>query len=104
MEKQYKSTTHEERFIHLKAPALFGSHKYHGATIFARKEDDGLWYLAIAMCWKADQFDRSRGRKNARRNYFRAMRNNACLGLEWNYDMALDYAAARVQISSGIAL
>ena len=100
-EKQYKSTTHEERFTHIRTELQ--SDKYSGATVFTRKESDGQWWAAVALCYKADQFDRSRGRKNARRNYFKdmygAVRVIGCLGSEWDFDRILRYANDRAYAS-----
>ena len=100
-EKQYKSTTHEERFTHIREGLQ--SDKYGAATVFTRKEADGLWYAAVALCHKADQFDRSRGRKNARRNYFKntygAVRVLSCIGGKWDFYFVLQYAIYRAYAS-----
>lgn len=68
-ERPHKSTTHEERFFHFhfdtsEAPAL------RAITIFARKENDGVWYVTPAFCVREDEFDRKRGRTVSRRRYF----------------------------------
>lgn len=101
-QKQYKSTTHEERFSHFVLTANEPRGKYQAATVFARKEDDGMWYLSIALCWKEDQFDRARGRKNARRNYFKK-RVTHVMGTEWKHEIARNYAIDRANASENYA-
>lgn len=94
--RQFKSTTHEERFLHVRG--LPADSKYSIATVFARKEtnpsllsSDG-WYASVAFCWKKDQFSREQGRQNARRLYFRPhakSRPKPCyLGPDFNYEIA----------------
>ena len=66
-----KSTTNEERYVHVRLPDdVSSSH----ATIFARKEDDGVWYVGASLCSRLDQFCRRTGRHVARRRYFQGRR------------------------------
>lgn len=101
MKQTRKSTTHEERYIHIRN--LWSSFKYSDATIFARKENDGNWYMSVALCWKQDQFDRAIGRQNARRHYFaeKALRGRAVksLGAQFNHNDAVDIALGRIRAS-----
>lgn len=62
-----KSTTHDERFFHV--PVTEFSPLYSHVTLFFRKEEFG-WRWAYALCSRADQFCRKRGRTVARRRYF----------------------------------
>ena len=78
---RYKSNTHDERFAHFKVE----SEKYSHATVFARQEN-GAWYMSFALCWKLDQFDRSIGRKSARRHYFANPQRRLFLGTEFKYE------------------
>lgn len=69
----YKSTTHEERFMHFKLGehGLLPEHPLAShVTVFLRREDGGSWYLSFALCSKKDQFSRRIGRQVARRRYF----------------------------------
>lgn len=86
MTHPHKSTTHKERFIHVR-PSKGLSDKYSSATIFTRLEDDGIWRAAIALCWKGDQFNRATGRKNARKHYFQ--NNKINLGTEFNHNQII---------------
>jgi len=90
----HKSTTHDERYIHI--TNLWGSLKYKAATIFARQEN-GEWFMAVALCWKVDQFCRATGRQNARRNYFKG--NKQSLGITFEYDKAVARAFERIAAS-----
>lgn len=62
--RPHKSTTHEERFYHLRDAE---GRPY--STVFVRKED-GVWYGNVAICNPRDQFSRRRGRTLSRRRYF----------------------------------
>jgi len=74
-----KSTTHEEKFIHIQdfteaaktagASDYMHNTRYKGATVFARKEM-GVWHATVALCSKSDPFNRRIGRQVARRRYF----------------------------------
>lgn len=85
-EHPYRSTTHEEKFVHI---ALYDAngvvclpgtkHKCSHKTVFARKEVSGpgiieAWYASVAYCDARDQFSREVGRKVARRKYFSGKR------------------------------
>jgi hypothetical protein len=61
----HRSTTHEERFFHLREPIG----PFHGATVFFRKETQ-VWRAAVAFCSPEDQFNRRIGRNKSRRRYF----------------------------------
>ena len=96
--RQFKSTTHEERFVHVKDLPI--ESKYGAATVFARKEPNSCivipgklidgWYASVAFCWKTDQFSREQGRQNARRLYFRtnAKLKPYYVGEDFNYEIA----------------
>lgn len=95
--RQFKSTTHEERFLHVKDLPV--ESKYSVATVFARKEVNAAitpngvvdgWFASVAFCWKTDQFSREQGRQNARRIYFRpnAKVKPFYLGADFNYEIA----------------
>lgn len=82
MTHPYRSTTHEESYVHIRQEPLpveklsiphkrTFSEDIQAKTIFLRKESDGAWYAAEATCVAWDQFDRRIGRQVARRRYFR---------------------------------
>lgn len=81
---RHKSTTHEERFFHIRD-------EHFGAvgTVFARKEDDGKWYGSVAIRDWRDAFNRRTGRVVARRKYFNGKRKE--LGEVINYDLAENF-------------
>jgi hypothetical protein len=79
----YKSTTHQEKYYHFKD--IF-SNRFKAITIYARKDDNGIWYLAPAFCVKTDQFDRRVGRQVARRKFF--LGNQLRIGSSLDYDTA----------------
>ena len=93
---QYKSTTHDERFAHFKVE----SEKYSHATVFARQEADGMFWMALSFCWKLDQFDRSIGRKSARRHYFADPTKHVYLGGAFVYEEIAKWVANRVQAAT----
>lgn len=57
----YKSTTSEEMYFHVN----------NEATVFCRKEADGIWYGTAALVHPNDMFCRRTGRNVARRRFFR---------------------------------
>lgn len=63
-----KSDTHEERYVHTPVSGM----KTFMATVFCRKEESGMWYMATAYCSRNDRalFTRKKGRGVARRKYF----------------------------------
>lgn len=97
----HKSTTHEERYVHIiayKATEDVPKHifeKYIAHTVFFRKEEapDGhkRWYASASHCVHADQFTRRTGRTVARRRYFAKKGVVWVLGTESpNYEDAVD--------------
>lgn len=95
---QHKSTTHEERYVHVQDGegrttrfnvALTFS-RFHAASAFCRKEDDGKWYCSFAYCVKEDPFSRAVGRQVARRKYFSNKTVQACIGTEYKHELVLD--------------
>lgn len=69
--KRHKSTTHLE--LYFQFPPIIDPNSGEistGYTIFARQENDGLWYGAVATCSPVDQFCRRKGRQVAHRRYF----------------------------------
>lgn len=66
MSHPHKSTTHEERYFHLRDYNGFGAN----ATVFMRQEIGGQWYGSAAFCHVNDNFCRKVGRSVARRKYF----------------------------------
>lgn len=77
----YKSTTHDERYIHFKDNVF----PYRAITIFAREESKGSWFIAPAFCVVSDNFERHIGRKIARRRYFLGSRTY--VGTVFDYDL-----------------
>ena len=73
----HKSTTHEERFYHFTA----GLRGFNGGTVFARKEGDN-WFVSTSLCHYLDQFQRRRGRTQARRRYFQKPTSRQLYGQE----------------------
>lgn len=70
LRKAFRSTTHEERFYHLKEqPLVSGKRLFKGGTVFFRKEH-GTWFAEAARCDHRDHFNRPKGRNMARRRYF----------------------------------
>jgi hypothetical protein len=76
---RHRSTTHIEIYRHSQdsieiletwLPARHHDSDINGATAFYRMEDDGKWYVSIALCCMKDQFCRKTGRQVARRKYF----------------------------------
>jgi len=65
MPHPHKSTTHEEKFFHLRDYNGYDDH----ATVFMRKEGES-WYGSAALCHEKDNFCRKVGRSVARRKYF----------------------------------
>lgn len=63
--KPHKSTTHDERYFHLRDYDGIDSN----ATIFFR-ENDGKWEASVAYCHPNDNFSRKLGRTTARRKFF----------------------------------
>ena len=82
-QRPHKSTTHEERFLHIKTP---DSPKFEAVTVFMRKEDDGNWYSTPALCVKGDEFNRRIGRNISRRRYFQEPDIRANFGKEIDYE------------------
>lgn len=71
----YKSTTHRERFVHLRAVDTeivwpHGLRKIQARTVFLREESPGVWNFSYADCSNKDPFNRKVGRQVARRRYF----------------------------------
>ncbi len=92
---QYKSSTHDERFIHFTKLPEGG--RFRAVTVFARKEADGKWYYSFAFCVMADQFCRAMGRKIARRKYFDRTKE-ICIGdTEFSYDFARTQAEGLIE-------
>lgn len=92
----FKSTTHDERFVHLRNLA---SEKYQAATVFVRNEPaDGRdeWYASLAICWRKDQFCREIGRDSARRHYFAEPLNRQFIGNIFDYEKIKAWAEGRV--------
>lgn len=74
----HKSTTHDERFYHVKIPLNNGAvHllQEKRATVFFRKESDGTVHASLALCHDNDQFNRRLGRTVSRRKYFQGKRH-----------------------------
>jgi len=97
----HKSTTHEERYAHFteyNCNINFG-HRFCGATVFARKEED-TWLMSIAFCSRKDEFCRKTGRQVARRRYFLARQTFASpiftLGPNFDYDALTELVASCV--------
>jgi len=110
--KHHKSTTHDERYVHLVGVQWPGgfmigeyfASKYRGGTAFCRKEDDGCWYVTVALCWAVDEFTKKRGRQNARRHYFANRTKycgskNDCLGFNFDYNAVLKIVVRRIAAS-----
>jgi hypothetical protein len=92
----YKSTTHDERYIHLRD---LKSEKYQAATVFARNEPhegQDEWYASLALCWRKDQFCREIGRDSARRHYFAEPMNRVFMGSILDYEILRLWAESRV--------
>jgi hypothetical protein len=91
---QYKSTTHDERFIHFTKLPEGG--RFKAVTVFCRKEE-GVWFYSFAFCVMADQFCRSMGRKIARRKFFAKYALIAVGGTEFSYDFARTQAEGLIE-------
>lgn len=65
MSHPHKSTTHEEKYFHIRDRDDGGS----DGTVFFRKEGE-QWYGSAALCHEKDNFCRRTGRSIARRKYF----------------------------------
>lgn len=68
-----KSTTHDERYYHIKDAIEIEDRRYikgyKACTVFMRKEQDG-WYVSIARCSEYGNFCKRQGRSIAHRKYF----------------------------------
>jgi len=77
----HKSTTHEELYFHIDDVA----------SVFFRKENDGVWYGCAALRNPDDQFCRRTGRQVARRRYFQFRDANYGFSVERpSYEDAVD--------------
>jgi hypothetical protein len=65
----HKSTTHEERYFHVRDYNGFGN----DATVFMR-QTDAKWEASVAFCHPKDNFSRKVGRNVARRKFFAGKR------------------------------
>lgn len=81
MAHPFRSTTHEEGYMHLRKEEPV-TDEIRAKTIFLRKEADGLWYSTEATCVVWDQFCRRTGRQIARRRYFRWPQDRVAYGKE----------------------
>ncbi len=61
----HKSTTHDERFYHIR-----NKRNLICGTVFFRKEDDGTWNASVALRSPMDAPNKRTGRTVARRKYF----------------------------------
>lgn len=62
---RHGSTTHRETFFHVG----LAHPNYSYGTVFVRNSGE-LWAMVAAICSRADQFSRKRGRTISRRRYF----------------------------------
>ena len=92
----HRSITHKERYLHLPLMETT-SKKYSHATIFARQENDKIWYATISLCWRVDQFCRETGRKHARRHYFDKKHIVYVLGEFFQQQMLVNLAVEKVK-------
>lgn len=91
MKTAHKSTTHEERYYHIKDDIEIEGKRfikgYKACTVFMRKEADG-WYVSIARCSEYDNFYKRRGRSIDHRKYFQGKRFKLEEDVLPNYDTA----------------
>lgn len=87
----FRSTTHEERFYHLKGENDYWRVK-RNVTLFARKEN-GMWHGCIAICHTNDAFCRRRGRTVARRKYFAEPKKTAIIGQKLTFALVLEFSS-----------
>jgi site-specific DNA-adenine methylase len=95
--KRHKSTTHEERFYHIREEFDYNGKRMKGATVFFRKEN-GRWYYAVARCSSNDNWNKAMGRTIARRHYFQIrpeVTNLLPQGMEPAYESAKAIAYKR---------
>lgn len=94
--KPHKSTTHEERFYHIRSP--FNGHII--GTVFFRKESDGKLGASVAIRSSLDPVNKRIGRQVARRKYFQGKRIPAeVMSYEAAYNLyehVLDHSSNRV--------
>lgn len=84
----HKSTTHDERFYHVKVVQIgYDVSGDKRATVFFRKESDGTINASVALCHEKDQFSRRLGRAVSRRKYFQGKRHKV---EEMSYEVAED--------------
>ncbi len=77
-----------ELYFHIREPHTSKKgKKFKAATVFARNEDNGLWYMSIARCSEEDNFCKAEGRSISRRKWMLGNSIN-------NYDNKPNYDVA----------
>lgn len=84
-----------ELYFHIREPHVSKKGKrFKAATMFARSEGEGNWFMSIARCSEGDNFCKASGRSIARRKLFNSA-NKADSDFAWLKDKpTYDYAVA----------
>lgn len=96
-----RSLTNDETWRHVREPIG----PYKGGTVFFRREDDGNWYAAVALCSNKDQFSRPIGRLSSRRRYMVLKQKSPRIAVlsgyqKPTYELALELYKTRVELST----
>ncbi len=79
-----------ELYFHIREPHTSKKgKKFKAATVFARNEDNGLWYISIARCSEGDNFCKADGRSIARRKWALGNSQAHVRDDKPNYDVAV---------------
>lgn len=88
----HKSTTEgvTELYFHIREPHVSKKGKrFKAATIFARCEGEGTWFMSIARCSEEDNFCKANGRSIARRKWAHGKSQMHDRDNKPNYDVAV---------------